>query len=88
VAAGYEVTHYYDPLMAKLIVWAESREGALQKMRTALAEYRIEGVTTNIPLLQRVVNSASFVSGEYHTGTLSEEFIPSASGASKNGAAH
>jgi acetyl/propionyl-CoA carboxylase alpha subunit len=76
VAAGYSVTHYYDPLMAKLIAWGESREEATKRMRAALAEYRIEGVTTNIPLLRRIFNSPQFIQGEYHTGTLSQELLP------------
>jgi acetyl/propionyl-CoA carboxylase alpha subunit len=86
VNAGYEVTHYYDPLMAKLIVWGESRDAALHRMRAALAEYRIEGVVTNIPLLQRIFDSPTFLSGEYHTGTLAQEFISAAGASVRNGA--
>jgi biotin carboxylase len=73
--------------MAKLIVWGESRDAALHRMRAALAEYRIEGVVTNIPLLQRILDSPSFLSGEYHTGTLAQELVPAAGGGMRNGAA-
>jgi acetyl-CoA carboxylase biotin carboxylase subunit len=87
VNAGYEVTHYYDPLMAKLIVWGESRDAALHRMRAALAEYRIEGVVTNLPLLQRILDSPSFLNGEYHTGTLAQELVPAPGAGVRNGAA-
>jgi 3-methylcrotonyl-CoA carboxylase alpha subunit len=48
VREGDEVSIYYDPMISKLIVWANTREGALRHMRKALAEYQVVGLTTNI----------------------------------------
>jgi acetyl-CoA carboxylase biotin carboxylase subunit len=83
VGKGYEVTSHYDPLLAKVVVWAETRDLAIQKIREALREYEIEGVVTNIPLLLRIFGHRSFLTAEYHTGTLAAEFVqpPSAPGA-------
>ena len=50
VYAGFEVSLYYDPLIAKLAVWGETRGEAILRMRRALQEYRILGIKTNIPL--------------------------------------
>ncbi|MGD8403885.1 MAG: acetyl-CoA carboxylase biotin carboxylase subunit, partial [Anaerolineales bacterium] len=49
VYPGFEITPYYDPMIAKLIVWGETRGQAILRMRRALEEYRIVGVRTNIP---------------------------------------
>ncbi|MCK6584179.1 MAG: acetyl-CoA carboxylase biotin carboxylase subunit, partial [Anaerolineales bacterium] len=49
VYPGFEITPYYDPMIAKLIVWGETRAQAILRMRRALEEYRIVGVRTNIP---------------------------------------
>jgi acetyl/propionyl-CoA carboxylase alpha subunit len=61
---GYEVTPYYDSMLAKLICWGESRGEAILRMRRALSEYRIMGVNTNIPfhqtLLDAIVPGGSF----------------------------
>ncbi|MBM3959929.1 MAG: ATP-grasp domain-containing protein [SAR202 cluster bacterium] len=75
VANGYEVSSHYDPLLAKLVVWSETRDQSIQKMRDALRDYVIEGVVTNIPLLLRIFGHKTFLTGEYHTGTLAAEFV-------------
>jgi acetyl/propionyl-CoA carboxylase alpha subunit len=75
VAAGYEVTSFYDPLMAKLTVWAPARSKAIERMQAALDDYVIEGFPTNIPLLKKVLAHPPFVSGEYHTNTLNNDFM-------------
>jgi acetyl/propionyl-CoA carboxylase alpha subunit len=72
LSVGYEVTSHYEPLMAKLAVWGEDRPQALEAMRKALREFRIEGVTTNIPTLSRVLSHATFLEGAYHTGFLED----------------
>jgi len=64
---GYEVTSYYDSLLAKLIVWGKDRREAIARMERALGEFIIEGVTTTIPFHQRVVNNAFFRRGEVYT---------------------
>ena len=68
---GYEVGIYYDPLLAKLLCWGETREEARTRLDNALAEYLVEGVSTNIPFLRRIVNSEEFVSGRYDTWLVS-----------------
>ncbi len=65
VAGGDDVPHYYDPLMAKLIVHGRSRPEALQRLQYALANTRIEGIKHNIPFLQRVVQTPEFQQGDY-----------------------
>ena len=68
VASGDDVPHFYDPLMAKLIVHGADRAQALERLEIALAGTRIEGVRHNVPFLQRVVASDPFRSGNYDTG--------------------
>ena len=51
VRQGDEISVYYDPMIAKLIVWDESRERALQRLASALADYRIGGTVTNLDFL-------------------------------------
>ena len=65
---GDDVSVFYDPMIAKLIVWDESREKALQRMAKALSEYRISGVTTNIDFLYNLATSAPFVNADIDTG--------------------
>ena len=65
--AGDEVTHFYDPLLAKLIVHAEKREAAAQKMQAALRDYVVHGVTTNIDFLQDVLAHPDFANGKVST---------------------
>ncbi len=67
---GVEVTPYYDSLLAKVTAWGRTRDGALARMKRALAEFRVVGVATNIPYLQRIVEHPDFVSGNVDTGFL------------------
>jgi acetyl-CoA carboxylase biotin carboxylase subunit len=60
---GYRVPPHYDSLIGKLIAHAETRELAIARMRTALAEIVIDGIKTNIPLHQRILNDAAFAAG-------------------------
>jgi acetyl-CoA carboxylase, biotin carboxylase subunit len=69
---GAEVSLYYDPLLAKVIVWAENRPAAILRMRRALREYRIVGVKTTIPLHQQIVDATQFIGGTYDTSYLVE----------------
>jgi acetyl-CoA carboxylase biotin carboxylase subunit len=66
--SGCEVTPYYDPMISKLVVWAETREEAINKMKSALSEYMVLGVKTNIGFLTRVLNEEEFVRCELDTG--------------------
>jgi acetyl/propionyl-CoA carboxylase alpha subunit len=75
---GLEVSLYYDPLLAKLIAWAPSRDEAIQRMRRALREFRIVGLPTSIPFHQAVLEDGRFQSGEYNTAFL--EDLPAPAG--------
>ena len=61
--AGYRVPPYYDSMIAKLIVQGTSRADALARMRLALAEMRIEGIATNLPLHREIVQEEGFAAG-------------------------
>jgi acetyl-CoA carboxylase, biotin carboxylase subunit len=67
---GYEVPPYYDSLLAKLIVWGETREVALARGRRALAEFRVGGVKTNLPFHRGIIDNASFLGAEVSTNLL------------------
>ncbi|MBN1429600.1 MAG: acetyl-CoA carboxylase biotin carboxylase subunit [Anaerolineae bacterium] len=74
VTTGDLITPYYDPMIAKLICWGETRGEALLRMRRALAEYRILGLKTNIPFHQHLLDSARFIAGQYDTSFVEERF--------------
>jgi len=65
--AGNEVTHFYDPLLAKLIVYGENRDTAIQRMQSALKEFIVHGVTTNIDFMQTVLAHEDFANGKVTT---------------------
>ena len=65
--AGDTVTHFYDPMLAKLIVHAENRKAAIQKMQAALKEFIVHGVITNIDFLQDVLSHKDFAEGKVST---------------------
>lgn len=64
---GCNVPPHYDPILSKLITWAETREASLQRMSQVLSEYIILGIKTNISFLKRIMDSEKFVSGDYDT---------------------
>ena len=68
VRQGDEVSVYYDPMIAKLIVWDENRDKALKRLNKALSEYRINGVTTNINFLYNLATSKPFMEEDIDTG--------------------
>jgi 3-methylcrotonyl-CoA carboxylase alpha subunit len=79
VRAGDEITRYYDPMIAKLVVRGENREAALRRLAMALAEYEVAGVTTNVQFLRRVVAHPAFASGTIDTGLIARhraELLP------------
>ncbi len=73
VYAGYTVPPYYDSLLAKLIVQAATREEAVKRMQVALESFIIEGPTTTIPFLAKVMQNATFQSGDFDTKFLERE---------------
>ena len=68
VRQGDTVSVYYDPMIAKLIVWGENRDAAIRQMQQALKAYRLAGLTTNLALLQNIVNSQAFGAADLDTG--------------------
>jgi acetyl-CoA carboxylase, biotin carboxylase subunit len=74
VYPGFEITPFYDPMIAKLIVWGETRAQAILRMRRSLEEYRIVGVRTNIPFHQTLMDSHRFMGGQYDTRFVEERF--------------
>jgi 3-methylcrotonyl-CoA carboxylase alpha subunit len=70
VRAGDEISQYYDPMIAKLIVWGEDRAAALRQLAAALAGYQVAGVTTNIPFLQRLIAHPAFATAQLDTGLI------------------
>ncbi|MBK7449482.1 MAG: acetyl-CoA carboxylase biotin carboxylase subunit [Anaerolineales bacterium] len=66
-AAGDEVTHFYDPLLAKLIVHAGNREDAVQRMQSALNDFIVHGVVTNIDYMRAVLETDDFKTGKVTT---------------------
>ncbi|MDO9067322.1 MAG: acetyl/propionyl/methylcrotonyl-CoA carboxylase subunit alpha [Deltaproteobacteria bacterium] len=68
VREGDEVSIHYDPMVAKLIVWDTDRAGALRRLKSALAEYQVVGVTTNIGFLSQVAAHPAFAAGDFDTG--------------------
>ncbi len=70
--AGWTVPIEYDPLLAKLTTWAQDRKTAIARMRRALSEYQVLGITTNLPLFDALMKDEQFVAGQLHTGFLNE----------------
>ena len=70
--AGYRVPPYYDSMVAKLIVYGTTRQGALRRLRRALEEFVIEGITTTIPLHQALLDDPEFQEGDYTIKWLEE----------------
>jgi acetyl-CoA carboxylase biotin carboxylase subunit len=74
VEEGSEISSYYDPLISKLIVWAKTRNEALERMRAALNNYEIFGVRNNLSLCLWVMNHLKFISGKFDTNFLNNDF--------------
>ena len=73
--AGYTVPPNYDSMIAKLIVYQETREEAINCMRRCLDEFVIEGISTTIPLAQEIFKHLNFVAGKVNTGFIEEYFL-------------
>ncbi len=71
VYAGFAISPFYDPMIAKLIVTGADRAEAIRNLVTALHEFHVEGITTNIPFLRRLVAHPDYVSGNVNTA-----FVP------------
>lgn len=72
VYSGYEVPVHYDPLIAKLVTWARSREEAIARMSRALSEYWITGIRNTVPFHRRAIQDPRFVQGAIDTSFIEE----------------
>lgn len=73
IVEGDEISTFYDPMIAKLIVWGENREAALVQMHNALSQFHVEGVGNNIAFLDRLVASESFTNANLDTNLIQRE---------------
>jgi acetyl-CoA carboxylase biotin carboxylase subunit len=87
VYSGFEVPVHYDPILGKLIVWAENRPAAIERMILALTDCPVLGVKTQIEFMIDVLGSEPFVKGETHTHFIEEHFANWTSDATANGPA-
>jgi acetyl-CoA carboxylase, biotin carboxylase subunit len=71
---GWEVPIYYDPLLAKLCVWAETRAAAIDRLARVLDEYTVEGINTTLPFFRAIVKDDEFRRGDFDTGFI-ERFL-------------
>ena len=71
---GLQVPLFYDPLLAKLIVWGQDRQQAIARMRRALAEYRVMGVRTTLPFERWLMENPRFIAGDLSTDFIAEEW--------------
>jgi 3-methylcrotonyl-CoA carboxylase alpha subunit len=74
IEEGSEIPVHYDPLLAKLVTWGATRDESLARMRAALRETVVLGVSTNLARLQATVAHPAFAAGALHTGFLEEHF--------------
>jgi acetyl-CoA carboxylase biotin carboxylase subunit len=72
VYSGSVVPLEYDPMLAKLVVWAPDRSAALARLRRALHEYRVRGIATTLSLFRALVDMDAFITADFHTGFLDE----------------
>ncbi len=75
VYEGFEVSTFYDPMLAKLLVWGRDRRQAVTRMLTALGRYRLSGVKNNLAMLKAVVSHPVFEAGQATTAFLQTEFM-------------
>jgi len=71
-AAGLDVPIFYDPMISKLVAWAEDRPRAIARMRRALGEYVVAGIRTTLPFFAWLVEQPDFAAGRFHTTSLDE----------------
>ncbi len=74
IEAGGEISMYYDPMIAKLITWAPTRQQAIEQMQLAIDSYRIAGVKSNLPFLAALFANQSLQTGDLTTGFIDDHF--------------
>ena len=76
VYTDYEIPPYYDSLIGKLIVWGPTREAAIKRMKRALRECAITGVTTTISFHQKILETPAFLEGDVYTNFVQQHLLP------------
>ena len=74
IYAGYSIPMNYDSNIAKLIVHGKTRDESIRKMKSALAEFVVDGVSTNIDFLLQILENENFLNNTYDTSFISKEF--------------
>jgi propionyl-CoA carboxylase alpha chain len=87
VADGGEVSMFYDPMIAKLITWAPTREGAIEAQVDALDQFVIDGISDNVDFLSALMQHPRFRDGNITTGFIAEEYPDGFHGAPADGQA-
>jgi acetyl-CoA carboxylase biotin carboxylase subunit len=70
--AGWNVPTEYDPMLAKLAAWGSSREQAIRRLKTAIEEFEIAGIRTNLAFFAQVLSDPEFQAGNLHTGFIEQ----------------
>jgi propionyl-CoA carboxylase alpha chain len=73
---GMEISVFYDPMVAKLITYAATRQDAIDRMRRAISEYKITGIKTTLPFCDFVMQHPAFTEGHFDTGFVAQYFKP------------
>ncbi|WP_404459374.1 acetyl/propionyl/methylcrotonyl-CoA carboxylase subunit alpha [Oceanobacillus kapialis] len=76
ITSECDVTPFYDPMIAKLIVHGTNRKDAISKLTEALKTYKVDGIKTNLPMLQRIVTNETFKEGNVTTAFIQEHYVP------------
>src|SRR5699024_3239158 len=76
IEQGAQITPFYDPLISKLIVWGLTREEAIKQMLKAIQQYEIEGIKTNLPMLEKVMQHNKFKQGQITTKFIENYYTP------------
>ena len=74
IYGGCEISPYYDSMAAKVIVHDRTRQGAIQKMRSALGELVLEGITTNLDFQFQILDDEDFINGNFDTSFIEKKF--------------
>jgi len=75
VYEGFDVPVYYDTHLAKLVIWASTRERCINRARRALSEYFVKGIKTTLPFSERVMQNERFIAGDYDTSFIENSFV-------------
>ena len=76
IEEGMEIPIYYDPMIAKLIVFGSNRSEAIEKLTRAIADYKIVGVETTLPFCSFAINHPAFIQGNFDTNFVKKHFKP------------